>query len=132
MSTPITAALSGSLQGATSLGALTPIPLSYVLEAQNAHDQKTVVVRPTDIVATKSTGFDPIAVQAPGSVQTMFALTSDLPVRFQLNGNAALTFEFFKSNGVYIMTGGPEITSVEFDGTSSSDAKVSITRILGS
>lgn len=104
MATPISAVLSGTLTGATQQGALTPIPLAFVLDAQTGHQQGSAQVNAgeskTITLPTNLGG--PVATP---DAQTLFLLTCDVGnVNITLNGTVG-PFNFKKSGGVMVIPG---------------------------
>ena len=130
---PISAAISGNLAGCTRQGALTPVPLGFSMVGQEAHVQRSATVEPGDTIVGGEVDLDISGGGKAGNVQTLFLVKSDLPVRFQLNATAALTFDIERPGGFFLIMGGPEVTSIQFESTvaPAADAHVHITKILG-
>jgi len=133
MTNPIEAAISGNLAGATRQGALTPVPLTLSMVGQEAHVQRSATVEPGDTIVGGEVNIDISGGGKAGNKQTLFLLKSDLPVRFQLNGTAALTFDIERPDGLFLITGGPEVLNIQFESTVAppADAHIFVTKILG-
>ena len=133
MSNPIEAAISGNLAGSTRQGALTPVSLGFSMAGQEAHVQRSATVEPGDTIAGGEVNLDLSGGGKAGNVQTLFLLKSDLPVRFQLNGNAALTFDIERQDGLFLLVGGPEVLNIQFESivVPTADTHVHITKLLG-
>ena len=133
MSNPIEVTISGNLAGTTRQGALTPIPLAYSMVGQEAHVQRSATVEPGDTIIGGEVNLDLSGGGKAVDVQTLFLVKSDLPVRFQLNGNAALTFDITRPDGFFLLLGAPEVLNVQFESTvaPATDAHVYLTKILG-
>jgi len=131
--TPIAAAISGGLAGCTRQGALTPVPLAYSLTGQEAHIQRSATVEPGDTIVGGEVNLDLSGGGKSGNVQTLFVLKSDLPVRFQLNGDANLVFETTRPDAPFVLPGVPEVANIQFESVvaPAADAHVHITKILG-
>lgn len=127
MADSIQSKLIGSLQGVTCQGALTPVPIKFILDEQDAHNQLTVVVEPTDInklVVLPS-------MQGPaGAAQTLLMLSTDQNVQVRLNNIGDLTFSM-SAAGPLVIPGLPDITQLEFTGIAGVEANVFITKIIG-
>jgi hypothetical protein len=130
---PIEAAVSGNLAGTTRQGALTPVALSYALTGQEAHIQRSATVEPGDTIVGGEVNLDLSGGGKAASVQTLFLVKSDLPVKFQLNGDANLQFDIERPDGFFMLMGSPEVTSIQFESTvaPAADTHVHITKILG-
>lgn len=129
MSNPTCVTLSGLLAGVTDQGALEQVNLDYLLDNQKAHVQMGVNVLTTDVA--KAVALQPAsAIGEPGNVQTLFFLKSSRKVDFTLNGGGP-TYSIAKENGVLILSGSPEVVSIEFTGTAAATAKVHVTKIIG-
>lgn len=133
MANPIEAAISGSLAGSTRQGALTPISLGFSMVGQEAHVQRSATVEPGDTIVGGEVNLDLSGGGKAGNKQTLFLLKSDLPVRYQLNGDPALTFDIERPDGIKLETGGPEVLNIQFESivTPPADAHIHITKILG-
>lgn len=133
MANPIEAAISGSLAGSTRQGALTPVSLGFSMVGQEAHVQRSATVEPGDTILAGEVDLDLSGGGKAGNVQTLFLVKSDLPVRFQLNGDANLVYDITRPEGYYLVLGGPEVLNIQFESTvaPAADAHVHITKILG-
>jgi hypothetical protein len=133
MANPIEAAISGNLAGSTRQGALTPVPLAYAMVGQEAHIQRSATVEPGDTIGGGQVNLDLSGGGKGSDVQTLFLVKSDLPVKFQLNGDANLQFDITRPDGFFLLLGSPEVTDIQFESTvaPAADAHVHITKILG-
>lgn len=133
MSNPIEAAISGNLAGSTRQGALTPVSLGYSLVGQEAHVQRSATVEPGDTIVGGEVNLDLSGGGKATDVQTLFLVKSDLPVRFQLNGNPALVFDITRPDGPFLLCGSPEVLNIQFESTvaPAADAHIHVTKILG-
>jgi hypothetical protein len=107
MTNPISAILSGSLTGATKQGALTPVPLAYILDAQEAHHQfsGTVEVGETKPITIPTNLAGPVATPRE---QAIFIVTCDVPgvsITLNASGVAVGPFAYSKSAGVLLLPG---------------------------
>ena len=136
MTTPICATLSGTLSGATKQGALTPISLAFVLDAQNGHVQASAEVdaSETKVVNLPINLGGPVATADP---QTLLLITCDVAgVNITLNSLGAPVgpFNFVTANGVLVIPGqigGLPVSDVSINNAGSQRASVSITSIFG-
>lgn len=124
---PIEARLAGALSGQTEEGSLTPIDLAFTLLNQDAHAQLTATVAPTDVDKEICL---PQQQGPPGTQQTMLLIKSDLDVQVKLNDIAQLTFAL-EAGGALVIPGQPEITNIKLTGIAATQAKVFITKIIG-
>lgn len=130
MPSPIEIAFSGNVAGATFDGPITAVPFNAAMSAQNAHYQGSVTVEPADIsrdvAIPAATDIGPA-----GCVQTLFVLRSQRPVQIKLNATVALTFNLTGPKCMFVLTGTPDITLVEFTGTAALRSSVSILKVVG-
>lgn len=127
MAQPIETKLTGNLTGVTRDGPLTPVPLNFALINQAAHSQLTVVVAPSDVL--KSVPL-PTSQGGVAADQTFLMIRSDEDTQVRLNGVADLHFSITQ-DGPLILPGLPEVTQLEFTGIAGVDAKVFITKVVG-
>ena len=136
MTSPICATFSGNLSGATKQGALTPITVSFMLDAQSGHNQLSAQVEQgeTKVVALPINLGGPIA--SPDA-QTFFLVTCDVAnVDISLNSAGAPVgpFNFVKPGGALLIpgqVGGLPVSDVEIVNGGTQRATVSITAIFG-
>lgn len=140
MSNPICATLSGALSGATQLGALTPIPLGYSLDAQIAHHQFTARVEATEAktvnVPTNLGG----AVATPSPLSLLLITCDVAQVELTLNsgGTPVGPFLFPKAGGFLVLPGQigtfavpVAVSDLLITNQSSQRATLSVTAIYG-
>ena len=119
--------IAGLLTGATREGILTPVPLDFSLCNQDSHLQLTVVVEPTDTLKVIQL---PVMSGGGSTAQTLLMLRSDQDFQVRLNATPELTFSV-SANGPMVLPGLPEVTQLEFSGVAGVDAKVFITKLVG-
>lgn len=136
MTTAICATLSGTLSGATQQGALTPITLAFLLDAQTGHQQASAQVDAgeTKVITLPVNLGGPIATPSP---QTLLLVTCDVAnvdIRLNSAGVPVGPFNFVKQNGVLVIPGqinGLSVSDVEVVNGGSQRATVSVTAIFG-
>jgi hypothetical protein len=136
MATPISATLSGTLTGATAQGALTAIPLGYMLQAQGGHQQNNVQVEAgeTKVVTIPTNLAGPIAAPNP---QTLVLLTCDVGnVNITLNslGVPVGPFNFTKPGGVLVLPGrinNLPVADISVQNAGTQRATISLTALYG-
>lgn len=137
MPSPINVVLQGSLNGATTQGALTPIPLAYQLSSQGGSQQvaATINAGETKVVRIPTNASGPTA---DPDEQTLFMLTCDVAnVDIMLNslGVPVGPFNFKKPNGVMFIPGTINdlpVSDVSIDNVGSQRATISISSVFGS
>jgi len=122
---------SGSITGLTQEGgAVGPVAVVYDLALQHY----AVEAKDFRIAAGATIGSPGVVYALPaipaGSEQNLFLIKSDLPIAFQLNGGVP-TYEIRKANGVFCMSPGFAVTSIEFGNAGASEAKVYILQVVG-
>lgn len=130
---PISANISGALNGGTQMGSLTPINLAYLLESQTGHQQGSAQVNAGESkTVTLPTNLGGPVATPDG--QTLFVLTCDVAnVNVTLNGGPV--FNFKKPGGVFILPGtigGLPVSTVLIQNTGTQRATLTITAIYGS
>lgn len=136
MTTPICATLSGTLSGATAQGALTPVSLAYLLDAQTGSQQLApqVDAGETKVVNLPTNLGGPVA--SPDA-QTLFLLTCDVAnVDITLNslGAAVGPFNFKKAGGVLLIPGTINdlpVSDLSIVNNGTQRATISVTAIYG-
>ena len=133
---PISASLAGTLTGATAQGALTPIPLGYLLSAQGGHQQNTVSVEAgeTKPISIPTNLAGPVATPNP---QTLLLITCDVAnvnITFNALGVPVGPFNFKKPGGVLAIPGtinNLPVSDLSIDNAGSQRATVSVTALYG-
>jgi|GEM_PF-4716187 len=121
---------SAQLSGETEIGgSIGPLTLAYLLSGQKySWEAKDFRVASGTAIGAGV----PLAVPAiPGGMQqTFFAIKTDLPIEFQLNG-AGPTYTL-KTGGLFVMAPGFDVTAIELANGGTVEAKVYVIQVVGS
>jgi len=137
---PICATLSGALSGATKQGALTPITLAYLLEAQAGHQQLSAQV---DSAEAKTLALPinlggPVAAPSPLALLVITCDVAQVEVTLNTGGVPVGPFLFPKAAGFIVLPGqigtfasNVPVSDILIDNKGSQRATVSVTAIYG-
>lgn len=122
--------LSGTLAGLTLLGGqIGPVPLAVALTNQ----KYCVEVEDYPVVPGSALPGTPVVMTFPAIPsplgQTLFIMKSDLPISFTING--AGPTHTLRAGGVFVMTPGVAVTSIQMANPGTSEARVYACQVVG-
>ncbi len=127
MPNPIQVVLTGNVAGAAQDGSLSPILFGITMNAQDARAELTVALGSGDVARTialpAATDMGP-----PGAQQTLLVIKGDRGFDVTIG---ASTYELRGPNAMIVLSGGPDVTSLVFDGYSPLLAKIQILKVVG-
>ena len=127
---PIEIVLSGNVAGCTQDGSLSPILFGIQMTAQDAHAQLTVNLDNSDVAkAVALPAATAIGPTGGTPAQTLLVIKGDRSFDVSLNGGA--TYELRGPNAMLIISGGPDVTALSFDGASPLRAKIQVLKVVG-
>lgn len=128
---PGTVNLTATLQGLTQEGGpVGPVDLGVELAAQ-AYTFETKDYR---VPVSASLPGSPSTIAIPaipaGLRQSLFLLSADQPIEFQLNGDASITYEHRAADRFYLVMGPPTITQLDLGNLSGVEARLYILQVV--